>query len=266
MKSQVNRSPCASCFSSRSCARFSPTSSMPGLGQRGQVAVGDVLGRRRGSRRRGRSARAPARGCAGRCSGSIAHDDARLAAGHAAVAAVREVELRLAARAAVDVLDVASRPPPRASRRSRPAGRASARTRLRRCPRTPPAPRRRPRSSSRRCPGPTAAAGVASKRVERLLDDPAGERAPAAVEHRRPLAVRERDREAVGHEHEQPEARLARQVPVEPRQVLAAGLGVDAVGRRLAPLAELGAVHLPAHRHPVRARRPRAPRRGGGSP
>src|SRR5215216_311081 len=39
-------------------------------------------------------------------SGSIAHDDARLAAGNAVVAAVGEVQVRRAARAAIHVLDV----------------------------------------------------------------------------------------------------------------------------------------------------------------
>src|SRR5919109_5199908 len=105
MKSQVNRSPCASCLASRSCARFSPTSSIPASASAGRSPASTyfvaarisisvpICSRTRSRLRRTRS-------------GSIAHDDARLAAGHAAVAAVGEVELRLAARAAVGVLDV----------------------------------------------------------------------------------------------------------------------------------------------------------------
>src|SRR5919106_4138989 len=105
MKSQVNRSPCASCFASRSWARFSPTSSMPASASAGRSAAstyltaarismsGPICSRTDSSLRR-------------TCSESIAHDDARLAAGHATVAPVREIQLGLAAGAAVHVLDL----------------------------------------------------------------------------------------------------------------------------------------------------------------
>ena len=63
-------------------------------------------------------------------------------------------------------------------------------------------------------PGPTAAAGGSSKRSTACSTIPPASAAPAAVQHRHPLAVRERDRQAVGHQHQQPEPRLARDVAV----------------------------------------------------
>ena len=57
-------------------------------------------------------------------------------------------------------------------------------------------------------PGPTAAAGGDEKRATAFSMIAAGQRAPAAVEHRHLLAVRERDGIAIGHQHEQADAGL----------------------------------------------------------
>ena len=92
--------------------------------------------------------------------------------------------------------------------------------------------------------------GRRRKTSDRLLDDPAGQRAPAAVQHRHLLTVRERDRIAVGHEHEQTDAGLAGQMAVHPLEVLVPRLRIRAVRRRPRPFLEVRAVHLPAHRHP----------------
>ena len=101
-------------------------------------------------------------------------------------------------------------------------------------------------------PGPTAAAGGDSKRptAARRSRRPAGaSRSGASPPARRPRAPpgssRPRARAA--------RAGLAGQVPVHARQVLAARLGVGALRRRAGPLAQVGAVHLPAHRHPLAA-------------
>src|ERR687895_633553 len=105
MKSHVKRSRCASCLASRSWARFSPTSSMPASARAGRSAAstyfvaaststsGPIRSRTRSRLRRTVSA-------------SIQHDHARLAPGEAVVATVREVEVGVAAGAAVEVLDL----------------------------------------------------------------------------------------------------------------------------------------------------------------
>src|SRR5918992_2402649 len=105
MKSQVKRSPCSSCLARRSWARFSPTSSMPASASAGRSAAstylvaaststsGPIRSRTRSRLRRTVSA-------------SIQHDYPGLAAGQAVVAAMREVQVRVAARAAVEVLDL----------------------------------------------------------------------------------------------------------------------------------------------------------------
>src|SRR5829696_2663015 len=187
MKSQVNRSPCASCFASRSCARFSPTSSIPASARAGRSPAstyltaasismsGPICSRTDSSLRRTRS-------------GSIAHDDARLAAGHASVAAVGKVELRLAAGAPVHVLDV--RDPGRLElcgddhaqvEHPRGGGSFDAGERIEHlvADLVAAAPDAWPDSRD----------GWRGEACERLLDNPAGQRAPAAVEHGRLLAV-----------------------------------------------------------------------------
>ena len=45
MKSQVNRSPCASCLASSSWARFSPTSSMPASASAGRSSASTYFDR-----------------------------------------------------------------------------------------------------------------------------------------------------------------------------------------------------------------------------
>src|SRR5688500_5024681 len=103
MKSQVNRSRCSSCLARRSWARFSPTRSMPASASAGRsdastylVAASTSTSGPIRSRTRSRLRRT--------VSASIEHDHPRLAAGQAVVAAVGEVEVGVAAGAAVEVL------------------------------------------------------------------------------------------------------------------------------------------------------------------
>src|ERR687891_1359666 len=105
MKSHVNRSRCCSCLASRSCARFSPTSSMPASASAGRsptstyfVAASTSTSGPIRSRTRSRLRRT--------VSASIQHDHPRLAPCEAVVAAVGEVEIGVAAGAAVEVLDL----------------------------------------------------------------------------------------------------------------------------------------------------------------
>ena len=169
---------------------------------------GDVLGRGEDldpgparSRDALEVARAPrrprSRGSAPGSSG-LDPDAAGLAAGAAAVAAVRVEELGLAARAQLADLDLvdpgALEQPPRdlaqvehAARRRSP--RPSARERTR-------GPRRRPRSSRARSRVRSPRRSPDLRRAAR--DDPGGEPAPAAVQHRHALVRRERHRQAVG--------------------------------------------------------------------
>ena len=148
MKSHSNRSRVRSCLAAQLLGAVLPHQLDAALGERGQVVGGDVLDRGQistsGRRRRAirsRFARDPvARRAAARH--AVSHTTA-LAAGHAVVAAVGEEQVGAAARAQVDVLDLARRRPPRSCARRRPAGRAcgpsadAARGR-----RTPRAPRR----------------------------------------------------------------------------------------------------------------------------
>src|SRR5215210_1089891 len=261
MKSQVNRSPCASCLASSSCARFSPTSSMPASASAGRSSASTYLTAARISTSVPICSRTRSR-LRMTSSGSIAHDDPRLAPRHAVVAAVGEVELRRAACAAVLVLHVRDA---RAGELSRddgsqvehaPDGRAvDVREGLEHLVADLVAAAADPRSHPGR--------GGRREPRDGLLDDASGERAPAAVQHRHLLAVRERDRKAVRHEDEQAYPGLAREVAVDPLEVLVARLGVCPIGRRPGPLLELCAVHLPAHRHALRldarlSRRPAA--------
>ena len=159
----------------------------------------------------GSCARASRRGCAAPRSGSS--PATRPPPGgpvDAARATVRE-EALVADRAEPDVLHVGD------ARRAQPlggrglqvdvaTGRVTDRAR---------GPRRRPRSSSAPAPGPIAACSsprapsprsVATPRLE----DPAGEPAPAGVQHRHAVAGAQRDRQAVGDEHDRARRRASR--------------------------------------------------------
>src|SRR5512134_1970294 len=103
MKSQVNRSRCDSCFESRSCARFSPTSSTPACASAGRSLAATYFVAARistsgptWSRTRSRLRRM--------ASASIQHHQPRLAAGQPPVATMREEEVGMAARAKVEVM------------------------------------------------------------------------------------------------------------------------------------------------------------------
>ena len=205
----------------------------PGLGQDAHLLERHVLGRRQhldplagdlahplevgGDPRPGRCLRSgPAP------QPSLDPDEPGLAPGPAAVAAVGEEALPLAA--------VQS---PAASTRSTPASASSRRAtsvrssigprradrRGRRRSRGPP---RRPRSSRAR------SRARSRRRLRRRLDpagdDPGRQPAPAAVEHRHPARAREGDREAVGGEDERGQAGLGGDLAVDLGQ-LGAGRG-----------------------------------------
>ena len=244
----------ARAFASRSWARFSPTSVMPASASAPSSLDRHVLGRGAAARpRRDRARRAPRprrspRALASRFARTRAGverrrsappRDARLAAGDAAVAAVREEAAPgRADRAQVDVVDLRRRPRPRAAARAaialeveRAARRARSRRRGRRTRRGPP---RRPRSSSARRPGrsprrrrrrPPSSRSAATP----SLDDARGEPAPAAVQHRhrararpaRPAGSRPRARPArrpSGRSPGRPRARAARRRPAARRR------------------------------------------------
>src|SRR5918999_4175719 len=105
MKSHVNRSRCSCCFARRSWARFSPTSAMPASASAGRspastyfVAASTSTSGPIRSLTRSRLRRT--------VSASIEHDHPRLAPRKPVVAAVGEIEVGVAARAAVEVLDL----------------------------------------------------------------------------------------------------------------------------------------------------------------
>ena len=83
---------------------------------------------------------------------------------------------------------------------------------------------------------------------EGRLEDAGGERPPAAVQHRDAPAVRKCHRVAVRHQHEQAEPRLGRDMSVDARQLPSARIGERPIRRRLRPLEDVAAVHLPTHR------------------
>ena len=177
-------------------------------------------GRGRPARRRGRRARAPPRGSRARArargaSTSSSHIEPGLAAGDAAVAAVREEPLGVAARAEAAVGEPAPRPRRSARARARPRrpGRACRRRAPRRaCPR---------RSNVARHLGADLVAAGADSRAERRVHVARsrirpGARPPRPRSRSRPRrfratrsapsrprpGAREREREAVGDQHE----------------------------------------------------------------
>jgi hypothetical protein len=106
-------------------------------------------------------------------------------------------------------------------------------------------------------PGPLLEAAAADARpddgsrgavelLRRLRDDPSGDAAPAAVQHRHLIRRRERDRQAVGDLDQQTKAAQRGDVAVD----LGPGCvdGVEGVGRRRRPTLDLGAMHLTAER------------------
>src|SRR5918992_6192265 len=249
MKSHVNRSRCSSCFARRSWARFSPTSSMPASASAGRspastyfVAASTSTSGPIRSLTRSRLRRT--------VSASIEHDHPRLAPREPVVAAVGEIEVGVAARAAVEVLD---RGDPRGGEPRVDHLAQVEHAAVRGAPHVlelgedlradlvAAAADARPDGGGRRAPEP----------VPGLLDDAAREGAPAAVEHGRLVAVREGDGEAVGDQHEEAEPALRGEVAVHPRKLLAPGLGVDVLGIGAVPVAQVAAVDLPAHHDPL---------------
>ena len=164
----------------------------------------------------------------------------------------------------VDVLDLARRPPRRARASITCAGRACARRRRRgrsaNCSQhlgadlvaaaADPGPdrgrRRLARSAAtalaRRSRRPAAASRSAASPPGSPSDSATGKQSATSTSSARP--------------------RLAREVAVHPRELLAAGLRVARSAVGPGPLAQVGAVHLPAH---ARRARGRAARRGPGA-
>ena len=201
-------------LASSSCARFSPTTRDAGLGEHAELLERDVLDRRedldvRVAPRDLRRARA--RGCRRRARrrgrGSAPPREPRLAAGDAAVAAVGEE--------ALGRRTIVHRPPswtsatPAACSRARATAlRSSVRSRACRTTRAHlvadlvaagPARARSPRATR---PAPPSARHAG-------LEHAAGQPAPAGVDARRRPPARQRDRQAVGDEHDRGDARRA---------------------------------------------------------
>ena len=180
-----------------------------------------------------------------------------------AAAAVREEELRVAARAEVEAVDASRRPRAQRALGRRPEVEDPARGRGRR--RSAPRPRRRPRSSTGPIAGPDdGRRRPAAERRDARLDDAVGEPAPARVHDRERRRVRRARAIAIGRQsadsasigsaglvRPEPVARLARcraasravhgrRVPLpvdgEPRRVEPERVAGDAAGsRRRAP-------------------------------
>ena len=234
----------------------------PGLGQRAHLLDRHVLGRGEdldpvaGALAHPLQVGARSSPARGRGSGPALSPPAssqtrpRLAPGAPAVAAVGEEELRLAAGAEPGDLDLA-RPRPRAAAAAPPRpGRASGPAAIPSpsCRRRRRAPRRRPRSSRGRSRGRSRRA-VALDRRGAAGDDPGGEAAPAAVQHRHPAGAGEGDGQAVGDEDQRARPGSATTWP----STSGGSLGR---GERLRPLraewdAQLGAVDLAADRDPL---------------
>ena len=228
MKCQRNASPYSACFASRSCARFSPTTSTPASTSTAMSATRDVL-RRRDDRhvrpdlrldpleraRGSRQATQPITPCTPRAR---------------AVAPVREEELRVAARAEVEPLDLRD-----AGRAERALGRrpevehavaASGRRRTASATSAPDLVAARPD----RRPDHGGELGVVAERGDAGRDDPRGEPAPARVQRRRGrrAPARARSRSARSRRRARASAAAARR---------------SRARRRLAPAPAGGAVH-----------------------
>src|ERR671915_352801 len=249
MKSHVNRSRCSSCLARRSWARFSPTSSMPASASAGRSAAstylvaaststsGPIRSRTRSRLRRTGSA-------------SIQHGHSRLAPGEAVVATVREVEVGVAAGAAVEVLDL------RDAGDSEPGVDHLAQVEHAAVRGATDVHELREHLGADLVAAPAdAGADGGGRRALEALDPPlhhaARKGAPAAVEPGGPAAVGEGDGEAVGDEHQQGQPALGGEVAVDPRELLAARLGVDVLGIGPVPVAEVAAMDLPAHHDPL---------------
>src|SRR5919106_6475445 len=257
MKSHMKRSPCSSCLARRSWARFSPTSSMPASASAGRSAAstylvaaststsGPIRSRTRSRLRRTVSA-------------SIQYDHSRLAPRDAVVPTVREVEVGVAAGAAVEVLDI------RDAGGGEPGVDHLAQVEHAAVGSATDVLELREHLGADLVAAPADAGADGGRRgaleaLHRPLDDAAREGAPAAVEHGGPAAVGEGDGEAVGDEHEQGQPALGREVAVDPRELLPARLGVDVLRIGTVPVAEVAAMDLPAH-HDTLGLHPRAVR------
>ena len=235
------RSRWRSCLASRSCARFSPTSSMPASARAGSSSAATYLMAARISHARRRSAR-------GRARGSSRHPGA-------AVNASRVSQPRLPARDPVvaPVGEVAA-PARQLVQRSRCSTRVDA-GRVELLSAIPAQVEHAPVGARRRGPrrrastsSPDLVAAGPDARADRGGGRPveAGHGASRSARRRAPrqpqwsIATRSPSesatRQAVGHQHEQREAGLARRCGRRPRQ-LAAGLGRSAGAGGRVPLA-----------------------------
>src|SRR5215211_4236346 len=209
MKSQVNRSPCASCFSASCCARFSPTSVTPPSARAGRSSTSRYLTAASTSTSGPMASRTRSRFVRTR-SASIADHHARLTAGHPPVAAVGEEQLRVAARAQVNLGDLAHPlglqllAGDRAQVEVGLAGAAEGGRHL---------------LAHLETAWPDAGTDGGGRRpfepLERPPDDPAGQAAPAAVQHCDQIGGGKRHGQEVVPQDQQPEPALARQVAVD---------------------------------------------------
>src|SRR4051812_3324321 len=252
MKSQLKSSRCASCFATKSWARFSPTSSTPASARTGSSSAGTYLIAAQistspmRSRTDSRLLRIRAASRPLNCSGT--QHQPGLPPRDAGIATVREVQILPAARAAVEVLDLLDA--------------AGAQLVLGDDPQV-----EHPALggavdvlelgahlvahlvAAASDPRPHGGRGGLVEHRQRPPDDSAGQAAPAAVEHGHPVAARERHRVAVGHQHEQGEPAPGARMAIDARQLLPRR-GERAAG--VIPLAYVRSVDLPAHDHRLR--------------
>src|SRR3954451_24643246 len=251
MKCHRNASPYSACFASRSCARFSPTTSMPASASTAMsatetyfVAATTVTRSQTSSRTRAYRARTS--------SGEIA--DHPLTTGDAAVAPVREEPVGVTRGAKVDALDVVDA--------------RGAKRELRRTPEVEIASTRDVAAEALPICVPDVVADLvtawadagtdcranapAPDRRDSRIDDSLQQPEPPSMqqrEPRRPVGPGERNRQAVGRQLQHRNALVVRPEPVA-RRAAAPGLGAM----------HDGTVHLPVHRELFHVRADRGAR------
>src|SRR6266511_941819 len=242
MKCQRTASPYSAYFASRSCARFSPTTSTPASTSTARSGSGTYLVAATTVTRSPTCACTRARRSRS-SGGDSTHESLRPAAGP--VAAVREEQIGVAARAQIDPLDVLDARTEqstlsRGPQIQDPAGRQVAVEELRDL--------RSDLVAARACRGPDdRRLRAAADRSHTRRDDTLGQAAPPRVQdgERRPRAVAgDRDRHAIGGQREhrqlglvapQPVARLAARAAVRAVHRRRVTLPVDREARRVEP-------------------------------
>ena len=254
MKSQAKASPQRSCLAARSCWRFSPTRRTPASASAPISSSGTYLVATRISTPSPARSRTSARFAAtfagsmpwissGHLRPSLDPGEPRPGGRCGRVAAVREEELRLAAGAEAGGLDLLDpgleQEPPRDLGQVEHAAVGDAVAEV--------------GEGGEHLVADLVAAGTdpgadrgvgGADRLGALGEDPGGEPAPAAVQHRHSAGARESDRQAVGDEDERRQAGLGDDVAVDLGRSALPGVGERARLLRAGVEGELGAVDL----------------------